>query len=135
MKRAAFIFYQVAAGACDTVTGILLLVAPQLALKLMRVNQTSSDPIFISFVGAFVLSVGMTYLMFARIPTSESLLGAARAAWLITAIERLCVGLFVLIAIMAGRLDLSWCSVTVVDLSLGGIQLIGLRKRWIEATS
>ncbi|HEX7861190.1 MAG TPA: hypothetical protein VF773_12730 [Verrucomicrobiae bacterium] len=134
MKRRAFTFFQLAAGACDTGTGILLLVAPQLALKLMGVAQTPSDPIFISFIGAFVFSVGLTYLVFSRIPASESRLGAARAAWLITGMQRLCVGVFVLVAMVAGRLDLAWCSITVADLSIGGIQLLGLRKRWIEAT-
>ncbi|MGZ8898548.1 MAG: hypothetical protein ACXW3Z_00485 [Limisphaerales bacterium] len=133
MIKKSFTLYQFAVGTCDTLTGVLLLIVPQFALKLMGVTQAPAEPVFISFIGAFVLSVGLTYLVFAGSPRSESELGAARAAWLITGLGRLCAGTFVLLAITAGRMELPWISITVVDLSIGGFQLIGLRRQWLEA--
>ena len=133
ISRKFFNHYQLAAGACDTITGILLLAAPQFTLKLMGVRQiTENSYIFISFIGAFVFSVGLTYLLFASSPSSDLQLGFARAAWLITAVERLCAGGFVMIAVLSRGLEPAWFSITLVDLSLAAFQLVGLRKKWLE---
>ena len=133
ISRKFFTCYQLAAGACDTVTGILLLAAPQSALRLMGVRHiTESSYIFISFIGAFVLSVGLTYLLFARSPGSDLQLGSVRAAWLITAVERLCAGGFVVIAVLSRGLEPAWFSITFVDLSLAVFQLVGLQKKCLE---
>lgn len=129
-----FTYYQVAAGACDSLTGILLLAAPQLALKLMGVSHIpASSSILISFIGAFVFSVGLTYLLFAAAPRSALQLGSARAAWLITAVERICAGSFVMAAVLSHQLEPAWSSITLVDLVLAGFQLVGLRRNWLEA--
>jgi len=133
ISRKFFTYYQLAAGACDSLTGILLLTAPQFALKLMGVrNVPANSHIFISFIGAFVFSVGLTYLLFASSPSSDLQLGSARAVWLITAVERLCAGGFVLIAVLSRALEPAWFSITLVDLSLAAFQLVGLRKKWLE---
>lgn len=132
ISRKSFTYYQLAAGACDTITGILLLAAPQSALKLMGVHHVpDSSCIFISFIGAFVFSVGLTYLLFASSPSSDLQLGSLRAAWLITAVERLCAGGFVMIAVLSRGLEPAWLSITLVDLSLAVFQLVGLQKKWL----
>ena len=127
-----FTLFQIAAGACDTATGLLLLLSPRITLKLMGVNEIPTEPVLVSFIGAFVLSVGLCYLLFAQTPRSLPELAAARAAWLITGLQRLCVGCFVLIAVASKQMEPAWFSITIVDLSIAAFQLTGLRRKWLE---
>jgi len=59
MKRNLLLAYHVMTGFSDTVTGILLVVAPQLTLHLMHLHASREALPFLSFIGVFVLSVGL----------------------------------------------------------------------------
>ena len=132
ISRKLFSGFQIVAGACDTVTGLLLVMAPALALKLMGIRSVPAEPVFVSFIGVFVLSVGLAYLLFVRSPRSTEELAATRSAWLITSVERLCVGSFVMVAVASKQLEPAWFSITMVDLTVAAFQVVGLRKRWLE---
>ena len=62
MNRPILIGYQLLTGFSDASTGVLLLAAPGLALRLMYLSVPSDALIYISFVGAFVLSVGLSLI-------------------------------------------------------------------------
>ena len=123
-----FICFQVLAGGCDTVTGLILVFAPAFALRSMGIRHVVSEPIFISFIGAFVFAVGLSYLLFATPPRDSGQICEVKTAWLITAIVRLCAGAFVAAACLGGQLEPAWLGITFVDLSLAVFQL-GARGR------
>ena len=62
MNRPILIGYQVLIGLSDTLTGALLIIAPEFALRLMGLHAPADALPFLSFIGAFVLSVGLTCL-------------------------------------------------------------------------
>ena len=127
-SKVLFIGFQLIAGGGDAVTGIALMAAPSFTLKMMGVRQEIHDLILVSFIGAFVLAVGLSYLAFASPPRNSAQLSEVRAAWLITALVRLCVGVFVAAACASQRLDPAWLTITAFDLSLATFQLIARRR-------
>ena len=118
----------IAAGACDTTTGLLLLLAPLAALRLMRIPAAPLEPVFVRFIGAFVFGVGFSYLrpFFDRDPARRE---ARLAAMLdVTAFVRTAVGTFVAAAIVARALHPAWASVAATDLVLAAAQFTMLRR-------
>lgn len=116
------------AGLCDVTTGILLITVPERTLSGMGVPPVA-EPVFIGFIGAFVGCIGFLYWH----PWWAGALGGKtsthdlRSLLELTALCRLGVGLFVAIAVLSGRLDVSWCLVTATDWILAGAQ-IGLLR-------
>jgi hypothetical protein len=125
--NALFVGFQAAAGTCDTLAGILLILLPSFTLRLMGVRQAITEPIFISFIGAFVLAIGLSYLLFIVPPRNASDLAGVRAAWLITGLVRLCVGTFVIAACVARQLDPAWLTVAIVDYGVAAFQFMARR--------
>ncbi len=132
MKRSFLLGYQILSGLSDSATGLLLLFAPALTLRLMRLHVASVSLPFLSFIGAFVLSVGLACLYGAmlatRLPSSSREL---QVVWLLTAISRGCVALFVSFSMLAGTLNPGWLDVAVSDGALALLQIIGLSKGWL----
>lgn len=114
-------WYVLAAGACDTATGLLLTVAPDWTLGLMRVPPPGADPIWLRFIGAFVAGVGLIYLLPGRLATADRR-AALSMILLSTAIVRATVGSFVTVALLSGALPPAWSSVAVTDLGLALLQ-------------
>jgi hypothetical protein len=117
------------AGGGDAATGLLLLFAPGLVLRLLGITVPEDNLILLRFVGVFVGSVGLAYLypwlLHPRLLRGESRL---RTAIEITAGVRLAVALFLGFAVMTGRLDLPWATVGVYD-ALVAMAQIGLLAR------
>lgn len=130
-SKTAFVGFQLAAGTCDTVTGLLLVLVPSFTLRLMGVAQIVAEPIFVSFIGAFVFAVGLSYLLFLVPPRNAVDLAIVRTSWLITAVIRLCVGMFVLGACLSRKLNPAWLTVAIVDLSIATFQLTA-RSKWLS---
>ena len=61
-------FFQLAVGAMDSVTGVLLVVAPIFTLRMMSVKEEVASSLMVSWVGVFVLSVGLSYFFVRRVP-------------------------------------------------------------------
>ena len=55
MNRPILIGYQLLIGMSDTSTGAMLIVAPELTLRLMHLHVPSDALPFLSFIGAFVI--------------------------------------------------------------------------------
>lgn len=123
--------YCLLAGSADAATGILLLAAPLRVVALLGLEPIPTEPILLSFVGAFVLAVGLAYLYPFALPAGRR---AARIRVLLetTAISRLAVAAFLVAAILGGRLGAAWSTVLLTDLGLAVFQLAYLRRAGAE---
>jgi len=131
MKRLLLVGYQLLIGLSDTVTGALLIVAPALTLRLMFLSAPSDALIYISFIGAFVFSVGLSCLYGALLAYRGRLGKGLEMVWLLTGIARASVALFVIAQVAVGRLECGWLTVAATDGACVLIQAIGLRRGWI----
>lgn len=116
--------FTIVAGATDLATGILLVAAPALALRLMRVPVPGSEALgFVRFVGAFVAAVGAMYLWASRRPRER-----LRVVLTATLLPRLFAGTFVAAAVASGGWPPAWLSVTATDYGYALIQVVLLAK-------
>ena len=131
MKHPVLFGYQCAAGLSDTVTGALLSTAPQFTLHLMGLHAPADSVPYVSYIGAFVLSVGLCYLYGALLIAIEAPAERMEMVWLLTAFIRSAVAIYVLKGVLVGDLESGWITVAVFDAACVLIQAIGLRKRWL----
>jgi hypothetical protein len=134
MKNRLLLAYQILTGLSDGLTGILLLFAPALTLHLMQVKAPADSLVYISYIGAFVLSTGIACLYGTSLITATQISEKLQAVWLLTAITRGLVALFVASSILHGMLSSSWLSVALSDGFLAVLQLIGLSSGWLRST-
>ena len=130
MNRPIILGYQLIIGLSDTSTGVLLMVAPELTLRMMRLHAPDDALPYLSFTGAFVSSVGITCLYGAFIVARRCAPTKLELVWLLTAIIRASVAIFLIGQVVAGTLAAGWLMVAVVDGSCVLIQAIGLRQGW-----
>lgn len=128
MKKAGPCLFCLVAGGGDAVTGLLLVAAPALVLRLLGIAAPSGDLAYLRFVGVFVGCVGLAYLW----PWLSRDAGR-RSRRIVSAVEmtagiRLAVALFLGVAVAAGTLDLPWITVGVYDALVATAQL-GLLAR------
>jgi hypothetical protein len=131
MNRPILFTYQLAIGLSDTVTGALLIIAPEFALRLMRLHVPVDALPFLSFIGAFVLSVGLACLYGALVIVRRGSPCKLEVIWLLTAITRASVAIFVVAQILTQTLEAGWLTVAVTDGACVLIQAIGLRRGWL----
>ena len=131
MNRPILIVYQASIGISDTLTGALLVVAPQFTLRLMRLYAPGEALPFVSFIGAFVLSVGLACLYGAFLMTRRKSRAKLEIVWLLTAITRASVAIFVIAQIASHTLEAGWITVAFTDGACVLFQAIGLRKGWL----
>lgn len=131
MKHPVLFAYQGVAGLSDAATGALLCVAPEFTLHLMGLHPVSGAAPYVSYIGAFVLSVGISYLYGALLLAIDAPPERMEIVWLLTAFTRSAVAVFVLKSVLVGELEIGWATVAVFDGACAVIQAIGLRKRWL----
>jgi hypothetical protein len=131
MNRPILFAYQLLTGFSDTTTGALLLVVPELTLRLMHLSAPPEALIYISFIGAFVISVGLACLYGAFLVYHGAGRARLEVIWLLTALTRASVAIFVVGQIMAGALEPGWFTVAAVDAACVLIQGMGLRSGWL----
>ena len=135
MNRPILIGYQLLTGFSDASTGVLLLAAPGLALRLMYLSVPSDALIYISFVGAFVLSVGLACLYGGLLAYRRSSRAKLEIVWLLTAFTRASVATFVIGQVLASTLEAGWITVAAADGACVLIQGFGLRRGWLAHVS
>jgi hypothetical protein len=128
LNRSVLTTYQLAMGISDTATGTLLIVSPGLALRLMGLHVPADALLFLSFIGAFVLSVGLACLYGVWVIARRGSPCKLEVVWLLTAITRASVAIFLVLQILARSLDAGWLTVAITDGSCALIQAMGLRK-------
>ena|SRR5450755_4095987 len=131
MKRRILLGYQILTGLSDTTTGILLMISPALALRLMRLDLPSCSLPFLSYIGTFVLSVGVACLYGAYLVTRQDFAPKLEVVWLLTAITRGLVTIFIVWKVTSGVLEAGWLTVAISDGTFALIQGIGLYRRWL----
>ena len=131
MNRPILITYQLAIGFSDTATGALLVISPGVALGLMRLHVPADALTFLSFIGAFVLSVGLACLYGAWVIVRRGSPCKLEVVWLLTAVTRASVAIFLVAQILGHTLEAGWITVAITDGSCVLIQAIGLRKGWL----
>jgi hypothetical protein len=131
MNRPFLLGYQLLIGFSDTLTGALLIVAPEFTLGLMRLHAPTGSLPFLSFIGAFVLSVGLACLYGGLLMAQRGSPSRLEIVWLLTAFTRASVAIFVVTQILAQTLEAGWMTVAVSDGACVLIQAIGLRQGWL----
>ena len=132
MKRPMLLAYQLTTGLADTLTGILLCVAPAFTLRMMGVHAPADALPYVGYIGAFVLSVGLACLYGARILQLPSSTERIETIWLLTALSRAAVALYLLPEISIGNFARAWMSVVLFDGACAVIQVVGLRRGWLR---
>ena len=135
MNRPILLAYQLLIGLSDTATGVLLLVVPEFTLRLIHLNAPYDALPYISFVGAFVLSVGLACLYGFFAAYRGGCLSRLEAVWLLTAITRASVAAFLAAQVITRSLDTGWLTIAVFDGSCVLIQAAGLRRGWLANVS
>ena len=124
--------YQLLTGTADTVTGALLLLAPAMTMRWMRLHAAADALPFLSYVGVFVLSVGISCLYGAWIVWSESPAAKLQVVSLLTAITRSLVAAFVVSRVVSGIFPAQWLTVALTDGLFAGLQFTGLARGWFD---
>jgi hypothetical protein len=132
MKRQVLLTYQLLTGLSDSITGVLLIVSPALTLRLMGLQADNTALPFLSYIGTFVLSVGIACLYGALLATRPGGSQKLEVVWLLTAITRALVAVFVAASIYAGALETGWSTVAISDGSFALVQATGLWKGWLK---
>lgn len=132
MMRRILLSYQFFIGLCDAFTGALLIVAPEFTMRLMALHPPPDSLPFLSLVGAFVLSVGLSCLYGAVLTYRGTSTERIEIVWLLTAVTRAAVAIFVLQNVVSGTLEPGWLTVAISDGACVVIQGIGLQRRWLR---
>ena len=135
MSRFSILGYQLLTGISDSSTGALLMIAPAFALRLMHLSTPSDALTYVSFIGAFVLSVGLACLYGALLAYHNGSRTKLEIVWLLTAFTRAGVAVFVMAQVLANALEAGWAMVAIFDGACVFIQAIGLRKGWLASVA
>lgn len=115
------------AGLGDAATGILLIAAPALVLRLLGIGPVADD-VLLRFAGVFVGCVGLAYLY----PWMLRRRGRLSTAIEITAGVRLAVALFLLAAVVRGAMAAPWMTVGGYDALVAVAQLALLARGFFD---
>lgn len=132
MKRRLLFLYQMFTGLSDASTGLLLLFAPALTLHLMKLHAASNALPFLSYIGVFVLSVGIACLYGAVLTYRPLMSEKLEVVWLLTGITRALVAVFVIVSILEKTLEKGWITVAITDGAIALLQLYGLIMGWLK---
>jgi hypothetical protein len=131
MNRPMIFTYQMLTGLSDASTGALLIISPVFTLRLMGLHVPADSLPYLSFIGAFVLSVGLSCLYGAYLIARCASVPRLEMVWLLTAFTRSGVAIFVVTQILTQTLETGWVTVALSDGACVLIQAIGLRKGWL----
>ena len=131
MKTSILLAYHLLAGLSDFATGALLMIAPVFTLGLMHLSVPGDSLPFLSFIGAFVLAVGLSYLNGAMLLRRGGCSSWLESLWVVTALLRGSVASYVTFAVLSGALASGWIVLAAFDGACVVIQVVGLRKGWL----
>ena len=123
MNRPILLSYLLLTGFSDTLTGALLMAAPDFTLQLMQLRAPQESLVFLSFIGAFVYGAYIAFQGGSRTKVE--------VVWLLTAFTRASVAIFVIEQVLALTLDPGWLMVAATDGTFVLIQAVGLRRGWL----
>ena len=127
MRHALFLkYWSLTVGAMDAVTGLALIIAPAAVLELLQVQPFSPDAlVFVSWIGVFVLAVGLSYGL-ALLPRRSR----GETVWAFTALVRSLVAVFLTAQILDQSLPMAWAAVGLTDFLVAMVQIAVLHAGW-----
>jgi Na+/H+ antiporter NhaA len=131
MRRSLLLGYQLLTGLSDASTGLLLVFAPGFTLRLMRLSVPDEALPYLSYLGVFVLSVGVACLYGAVLATRVIYKQKLEVVWLLTGVTRFLVMLFIVAKVSSGTLESGWATVAITDGAFALVQAIGLARGWL----
>lgn len=132
MKRLLLLTYQIGTACSDTLTGASLMIAPAFTMRLMNVAVDPVALIYIGYIGAFVLGVGLSCAYGALVLVAGGDRRRVQMVWLLTAIVRGSVAAFVTAHVFSHELAAPWIGVAVFDGLCALVQGIGLQREWLN---
>ena len=132
MKYSILLAYQLLAGFSDFATGALLIIAPVFTLAQMHLAVPADSLPFLSFIGAFVMAVGLSYIYAAMLLRRGGCSSRIEAIWVVTALLRGSVASYVTFAVLSGALVSGWIIIAAFDAACVVIQAVGLRCGWLS---
>lgn len=132
MKDLLLLAYQLVAGFSDASTGALLIAAPLFTIRMMGLAVPREATPFVSFIGSFVLAVGLAYFYGALLVRRTGGVPRLETVWLVTAMIRGSVAIFVSAAVLNGSLPAGWLTIAGFDGICAAIQASGLRRGWLH---
>lgn len=122
--------FSLAVGLCDAATGLALIATPLWTLGLMGIAAPPAEPVFVRWIGAFVLAVGLSYIYpFLLRDGGTARLGERLATvFEVTALARALVAVVAGAAIGSGLLERAWLGVPLFDAAVAAIQIVLLRR-------
>jgi hypothetical protein len=132
MNRSLLLAYQLLTGLSDTSTGLLLIAAPAFTLRTMNLHPAVETLPFLSYLGVFVLSVGLACLYGAVLVQRSAPADRLEVVWLLTAMTRGLVAVFVVAKVASGVLEPGWSTVAVTDGAFALLQGFGLARGWLR---
>ena len=118
-RRLRWLFLAVGAG--EIFTGLLLLGAPDWTLERLGIAVLPAEPIYLRFVGAFVTSVGISYL-WGFLPAARAAAERQRTVLAVTALQRITVALFLAVSVSLSALSPPWTAVALYDATVAVFQ-------------
>lgn len=119
------------AGLCDATTGAALIAAPLWTLARMGIAPPPAEPVYLRWIGAFVLAVGLAYL-YPFLLSDRRRVARLATVFEVTALARGLVALTAGGAIVAGELAPAWAGVPLFDAALALAQLVLLSRGALE---
>jgi hypothetical protein len=132
MKRNLLLGYQLLTGLSDTATGLLLVVAPAFTLHLMKLHVATDCLPYLSYLGVFVFSVGLACLYGALLVHRPKGADKLEVVWLLTALTRGLVAIFVIEKVVSDTLEPGWLTVAATDGLFAAVQFFGLMRGWLH---
>jgi hypothetical protein len=123
--------YQWVTGTADVGAGVLLYLAPALTLRMLGMHAPSDAAPYVSYIGAFVLSVGLSCLYGALLLKQQATPERLETVWLLTAFARSAVAIYVIKGVLTGELEAPWMAVAMFDTACVLVQAVGLRRKWL----
>ena len=132
MKSSALLAYQSLTGISDTGTGAVLCIAPVFTLQLMGIHPPPDATPYIAYIGSFVLSVGLACIYGVLLLMQRTATERLETVWLLTAISRSAIAIYVTKSVLAGQLEPAWITIALFDGACAAIQGFGLRHGWLR---
>lgn len=122
--------FAIAVGSCDAATGAALIALPLWTLRQMGVAALPAEPVFVRWIGAFVLAVGLAYLypFVLRAGGPRRRRERLRTIFEVTFLARALVAVVAGGAIASGHLERAWLGVPLFDAAVALAQLVLLRR-------
>jgi hypothetical protein len=131
MKRSVLVGYQWVTGLADVCVGVLLYLAPAMTLRMMGMSAPMDATPYVSYIGAFVLSVGLSCIYGGLLLKRKAMTERVETVWLLTAFARSAVAIYVIKGVLAGELETPWMVMALFDGICVVVQAVGMRRGWL----